>query len=141
MTIRRRRLSALSWLVVALVLVRAASGGGGGLGGIRYFADREPPLSYAAGAIVLGCSLALVVAFFRAKSRALPLVSALLALPTLVYAAVRLPDHESAIGLAAGAASAFIVAAPAAWREVARRRGRSARSRDTDHLEPPSVTG
>jgi hypothetical protein len=134
---RRRRLSALSWFVVAVVLVRAASGGGGGLGGIRYFAEREPPLSYAAGAVVLAVAVALVLAFVRSRSAALPVLSAVLSVPAVVYGGyLATHDHDSALVLGAAAIGAFALAAPAARRQLAGRRVGSTSRRDADTVEP-----
>ena len=117
MSDRRRRLSALSWLIVAGILVRAASGGGGGLGSIKYVADTEPPLSYWTGAVVLALSLALALAFVRSRSVALPALSAFLSIPTVAYSGyLVLNGHQSALALGATAICAFALAAPAARR-------------------------
>jgi len=129
-----RRLSAVSWLIVAGVLVRAGSGGGG-LASIRYVAQLEPPLSYAAGVIVLVASLCLVLAFARSRSAVLPVASAVASVPTAAYGGyLALSDHYSALILGAAAIGAFALAAPAARRELARQAiGRTSR-RDRDEV-------
>jgi hypothetical protein len=128
----RRSLSALSWLVVAGILVRAASGGGISLGSFRYVSDREPPLSYAAGAALLAASLVLVAAFVRSRSPAVFVASGLVSIPAFLYAAYMLNAHNSALGLGGAALVAFILAAPAARQELARRRGASPPAGGTD---------
>jgi hypothetical protein len=127
MSDRRRRLSALSWLIVSAVLVRAASGGGGG--GFLYVASVEPPASYATGAVVLVVALALALGFAVSRSVVLPRLSGILAVPTVLYAGwwYLLDDHTSGLALGAAAVSALGLAAPGLRRElIERRKGLSA---------------
>jgi hypothetical protein len=111
MSDRRRRLSALSWLIVAAVLVRAASGGGGG--GFLYVAAVEPRASYVTGAVVLVLALALALGFAISRSVVLPRLSAVLSIPTVLYAGwwYVLDDHTSGLALGAASALAFGLAA------------------------------
>ena len=125
----RRRLSAFSWFVVAALLVRAASGGGGG--GIRYVAQVEPPLSYAAGTVVVAVSLALVLAFARSHSAALPVLSAVVSIPTVAYGGyLATHSHDSGLAVGSAAIGAFALAAPAARRQIAGRRAGSTSRRN-----------
>ncbi len=134
MTPWARRISALSWAAVALVLLRAASGGGG-IGGFVYVSDREPAVSYAIGGVLLGAVLVFALAFAATTLPILARGSVVLAVLTIGYAGwwLVLDGHPSGLALGGAAAVALILAWPVAQREfaAARRRGGAPPSSDT----------
>jgi hypothetical protein len=112
MTRWARRLSAGCWLVVGAVLIRVASGGGLDLGSFQYAAERESPLSYVVGAVVLAASMTLAVGLVFSRSHTLLVLSGVLALPTLLFAAflVLLDGHPSGLLVGGAALGAGLVA-------------------------------
>lgn len=120
---RRRRLSALCWLIVAAVLVRAASGGAVAVVSFRYVAQQEAPLGYAAGVLLFGAALTLAFGCAFSRSAAIAVLSAMLAAPAVIFAAwwFLLDDHTSGLALGAAAMGAFLLAAPTVRRTLAER--------------------
>jgi hypothetical protein len=121
MSVWGRRLSTLCWLIVAALLVRAASGGGLSIGGFLYVADAEPTASYAVGGVLLGVALALAIGFAIWPSATLWRISALFAVLTVLYAGwwFLLDAHTSGLALGAAAVGALALAVSAARRPLA----------------------
>jgi hypothetical protein len=137
MSDRRKRLSALSWFIVAGLLVRAASGGGGGLGGFLYVAREEPGASYAAGVVLFAVALVLAFGFATSRSGAIPRLSAVSSVLTVLYGAwwYLLDDHTSGLALGAAGVAAFALAPPVALRKFVEKRVNSLSRRGAEPLE------
>jgi hypothetical protein len=122
-----RRLAALCWVVIAVVLLRAASGGGLDPGSFRYVADREPPLTYAVGAVVVLASLAFAAALVSIASPRVMAAAATVGVLTAAYGAfIAVFDHHpSGILVAVAGLAATLLAALSMRRH---------RARDVSHL-------
>ena len=110
----RGALSAACWLVVAVVLVRMASGGGT-VDGLNYVVDRAPAWALVGGAVLLVSAVGLVLAFALGASRART-ASAVAAIIAIAFAVMAgLSGHESSWILGAAAAVALVVAVRDGW--------------------------
>jgi hypothetical protein len=112
MTGRSRKISAACWLVVAVVLLRAASGGGVTIGSFLYVVSAEPLVSYIAGVAVFVAAAGLAVAFPISDSPRLVPAAAIAALLTAAYGAwwFLLDDHTSGLALTGAAVVALTLA-------------------------------
>jgi hypothetical protein len=136
MSVWGRRLSTLCWLIVAALLVRAASGGGFSIGGFLYVADAEPTASYAVGGVLLGVALALALGFAIWPSATLGRISALFAVLTVLYAGwwFLLDAHTSGLVLGAAAVGALALAVSDVRRPLV---GQTAKPRDRPGPDRP----